>query len=200
MSQATYRRSLREPVRALWSGVFDRGQFNATMLSAIDIGLRQAWDQGARTVGIAPDEKTFDDFLNLEEAIIKERSFISSLQAYIEANRRELQPRGEVRASLARVYSRVELWVKRWLDVFNQGALSGTIDPKLLWTYDPRKENCTTCAKLNGKVKRKSVWQTAGVRPQNAPNRMLDCEGWECGCTLTPTDLPASKGRLPKLP
>lgn len=200
MSQSTYRASIRAPSRGLWSGALTFDQFFDSMLTSIRLGLTQGWNRGALSMGIRPDEKTAADRIELQRLIIRESGFINTLGEFIESNRRELQPRGQIRNALNRVFNRLERWVVRWLDAHNRGVLSARGDPKLLWIYDPRKENCRTCARLNGKVKRRSTWIVAGVRPQNSPNPLLDCEGWECGCQLVPTSEPLSRGPLPGLP
>jgi hypothetical protein len=197
MSQASYRSVLRAPVRGLWSGVFDIGQFLDSFQRAISYGLDRAWTEGAATVGIRKDERTMDDEIALGLAIAGERARIGGLSQFILDNRRELQEPGKIRIALTRVYQRLELWVNRWLDVFNQAVLSAREDPKLKWIYNPLKDHCPTCSKLNGKVKRKSVWEAAGLRPQNPPNPKLACGGWNCGCQLVPTTEPATPGRLP---
>ena len=61
------------------------------------------------------------------------------------------------------------------------------------------KDNCRTCLALDGKVKRASFWDTTGVHPQ-ATNGTLECNGYNCGCELIPTDEPLSRGPLPNVP
>jgi hypothetical protein len=151
-------------------------------------------------MGIRPDEKTAQDRIELQRLITREIGFINTLGEFIEANRRELQVPGHIRQSLTRVYNRLERWVARWLDALNQGRLSARGDPKLKWIFDPRKENCSTCSRLHNKVKRRLTWLNAGVRPQNSPNPLIECGGWECGCQLVPTTEPLSRGPLPGLP
>ena len=97
---------------------------------------------------------------------------------------------------LQKVFARIELWVNRWEDVYNQALLMGRENPKLKWVVGPT-EHCTTCLKLNGKVKRASTWEASGWRPQS---RDLACGGWKCQCRLVPTTEPLTKGRLPTTP
>lgn len=167
MSQASYRKLLREPVRGLWSGVLDIAQFELSLEGAIVAGLNQAWNEGAATVGLLPSDRTVADEINLQSAIARESSYISRLGAFVQEHRRELQEPGAIRQSLMTVYNRLELWVNRWLDLFNKGVMSGQIDPKLKWLYDHGKEHCATCLKLHNKIKRKSVWAAAGLEPQS---------------------------------
>ena len=60
--------------------------------------------------------------------------------------------------------------------------------------------NCSSCLKLHGKVKRMSYWVEKGILPQVPGCDYLKCRGYQCGCVLTLTDEPQSKGPLPHLP
>jgi hypothetical protein len=70
-------------------------------------------------------------------------------------------------------------------------------DGKFKWVLGPT-EHCTTCAKLEGLVKRGSWWRD-NVLPQNPPNEKLECGGWRCQCNLEATDQRVSR-RTPSLP
>ena len=59
--------------------------------------------------------------------------------------------------------------------------------------------NCSTCLRLDGKVKRASEWEAANLHPQSPPNEKLLCRGWRCACVLEPTTEPLSRGPLPVL-
>lgn len=200
MSQASYRASIRAPSRGLWSGALAFDQFFDAMLTSIRRGLTQGWNIGARQVGVAPGEQTGAERIALQQAIARESRYITGLGEFIEENSRAVVGPGKRRAALSRIYSRLNAWMVRWLDVRNQAVMMGRGDPKLKWVYDPRKKHGETCAKLNGKVKRRSTWLAAGVRPQNAPNPLIECGGWECGCQYVVTDEPLSRGPLPRLP
>jgi hypothetical protein len=54
--------------------------------------------------------------------------------------------------------------------------------------------NCNDCLKLEGKVKRASVWEASGIRPQS---HALECRGYNCQCSLEETNEPLSRGPLP---
>lgn len=191
---ANYRGGIRSAVRALWLGLLDMDQFFDSMDTTIRNGIVAAWNEGAREVGVQPNELTPQERIAQQGMIISERSRIFEFGEFIEANSKA--NKGLLRTSFARA----EAWILRAQDAKNRGVLSAKNDPKLKWIFDPAKENCRTCAALNGKIKRQSFWQRVGVRPQNPPNPLIECEGWRCGCQLVPTDEPLSRGRLPGLP
>jgi hypothetical protein len=69
---------------------------------------------------------------------------------------------------------------------------------RLIWHYGDT-EHCTTCQKLNGIVAFAVEWAAAGVHPQGAPNSKLECGGWRCGCSLSPTMSRRSKGAMQRI-
>lgn len=192
MSVDTYRTGLRSIVRGFWSGAISLDQFYNEMRGVINRRLTQAWDEGARECGIKPDEYTLDEQLALGRAIQNELGFITEFGIAIQADSREnggqLQP----------FFNRVETWANRYRDVQNQAKVMACKDQKLEWVLGATEEHCSTCPRLNGKVKRGSVWQSSGIRPQNPPNDSIECGGWRCLCELVPTDKPVSKGPLPR--
>jgi hypothetical protein len=101
---------------------------------------------------------------------------------------------------LTPLFKRLDLWVNQYDSTVGQAQTMACADKKLKWllhgarfTEDP----CTTCIKLNGKVKRASFWLKRDIRPQDPPNPNLECDGWQCGCAFVVTDEPLSKGPLP---
>ena len=66
-------------------------------------------------------------------------------------------------------------------------ALTADGKQRMKWELGETEEHCETCAALNGIVAFAREWETLGVHPQDAPNNKLECGGWQCGCTLTPT-------------
>jgi len=190
---AGYRQALRGAVRGLWSGVIDSSQFEEIVRDSVYRGLNQAWLKGAAQCGIAEEDLTLDEWEVLSKALAEEISHIRNLSERVEGNSKAKG--GKVTPLLAHL----SLWVNRYTDVQNQAKVMACKDKKLIWIFNPQKENCNTCKKLHNKVKRASYWKRIGLRPQNPPNDMLDCGGWECGCRLEVTDKPVSKGKLPSV-
>ena len=72
-----------------------------------------------------------------------------------------------------------ELWVNRYRDVRNQAKVLACKDEKFVWRLGATENHCSTCPRLDGKVKRGSQWEKSGIRPQNPPNTELECGGWK---------------------
>jgi len=194
---ANYRLDIRAAVRGLWKGVFDYYQFFDSMISTIQRRLTQAWYEGAEAVGVQPSELTPEERLALRNVISDEINhvddFAQEIAAGSQANGGKLTP----------LLRRAEMWAARYEDVVNRAKLMAGKDQKLQWTINYTrvvKVNCPSCLKLSGKIKRASYWQREDVHPQQPPNPKLECEGWQCGCGLVPTDEPCTPGPLPKLP
>lgn len=190
---AGYQLNLRAAIYGLWSGKMDFDQAFQQIYAAIDRGLTQGWYEGAKECGITPAELSPEERAALAQAQAIEKSYVFQLLADVEENS---QANGGKRAAL---YQRLDGWVNRYRDMVNRAKLMACADKKLRWDLGPT-EHCTSCAKLAGKVKRASYWQQRGIHPQAPPNPLLECEGWHCQCSLTPTDEPATPGPLPSLP
>jgi len=190
---ASYRNGLRSAVRGLWSGALDRSQFNSNIRATINNRLSQAFEEGAAEFDIKPDEFTQEEFLALGKAIKTELANVKNLADRIQAN--DKASGGKLSPLMTRVN---ELWVNRYRDIRNQGKILTGKNQKLVWRLGATEQHCTTCPKLDGKVKRASEWNKSGIRPQNPPNGDLECGGWQCLCELKPTNLPISRGRLPR--
>lgn len=88
---------------------------------------------------------------------------------------------------------RAHLWVNMSLDpLYYEGLKDANPRQKYMWVVDPTKEHCVTCLKLNGQVHTIDAFHRIGVLPKS---RRLVCGGWNCGCTITKTNVPA-RGRL----
>jgi len=103
----------------------------------------------------------------------------------------------EVDRRLGTAQARIPMWTNRYREVMNTAKTMAGADKKLIWVLGPTEESCPSCLKLAGKVKRGSVWMASGIQPQSPA---LACGGFFCQCSLQPTDLPASPGRLPSIP
>lgn len=191
--ETNYRMDIRSTVRGLWTGVFDVDQAFQLGDLAIRTRLTQAWNAGLASVGVLPSEQSPAQRIELQGIINNETSrlfdFLLAVEAGSKANGGKLGPQMD----------RADLWISRVVDVENRARVTAESDPKLKWIIDKAKENCPTCLKLNGKVKRASTWRRT-VLPKNPPNAALDCQGWACGCAILPTTDPLSRGPLPKVP
>jgi hypothetical protein len=194
MSESQYRSGIRAAVRGLWVGALSLDDFFQSMDSTIRSQLRRAFIEGAAKCGIVPAEFTQDERIAMRRGIQNELSFIWSFGLAIEAGNKASG------GKLGPHFQRSEAWIVRYREAVNRASVMTCANKKLIWRLGATEQHCGTCNKLDGKVKRADSWQEIGVLPQNAPNPLLECGGWRCLCTLTPTDLPASKGPLPRVP
>lgn len=192
----SYRAGLRAAVRALWSGVWDEGQFYSEMERVIERGFLQAWVEGMEAVGLSEEDMTKEEQARLFGLMFEETNYIAGYaSAIIEGSK-------ENGGTLGAQYQRLELWVKRYTNVKNQAMQMAQNNPVLEWVLHAN-ESCPSCLKMNGQRRRSSVWARLDIRPQHP--RKLECmvsaRGVDvCQCTLVPTDQPPSRGRLPRLP
>jgi len=188
-----YTAAIRSCVRALWSGEWDYDLFFQGMLDTIRYHIPQAWYAGAKECGILPSELTQQERVALEQAIQYELQWIDGFAAAIEENSKANG------GKLGPLFARAAVWIGRWEGVRVKAMTMACQDRKLRWTLG-EAEHCRSCMKLAGKVKRASYWNEHGILPRVHNADYLECGGWRCQCTLEPTDEPASKGPLPKLP
>jgi hypothetical protein len=184
---------VRSYIRGLWSGEMERFEFVSGMSRLMERRLTEAWIEGAEEVGIKADELTEEELAALTQLIADEFQYILNIASDIEDNSRE---KG---GALGPLISRAVLWGNRAVEARNKGKLYAQNNPKLKWV-SKGKNPCTSCRKLNGKVKRASYWREKGISPQDPENSHLECEGWHCHCEMQPTDEALSKGPLPSLP
>lgn len=194
----SYSRDVRGIVRALWNGSVDYSQAFGLMMDTVRIGLTRAANEGLESVGMQPADRTPEERVALEQWIVEEIRHIDGLLSDVlegsKANGGKLGP----------LLSRANRWGLRYTDIANRARMMAQNDPKLEWVINyvrQVKQNCSTCLKLNGKVKRASTWLKRNLHPQNPPNPELECGGWNCGCGLVPApDKPMSRGPLPNTP
>jgi len=191
---ARYRRALMAPARGLWAGEMDFFDFFDEMSRVVELGFTAAWNDALKSQGLKPDEITPEEQIALRQAIVKETQFIDRLGLFIQQNSRENG--GKLRT----ITARINQWVGRYNEVNARALTMAQNDPKLEWVYDPAKENCSSCSRLHGKVKRSSWWNRNGILPAVAGASYLECQGYQCGCKLRPTNKPLSRGRMPGLP
>jgi hypothetical protein len=89
--------------------------------------------------------------------------------------------------------NRAQMWVNKSINpLYYEGLAIAAKDKNYMWVIDPPKEHCVTCLRLNGQIHKMKDYIASGFLPQ-APT--LECNGYNCGCKLVPTDLKAT-GRL----
>lgn len=191
---AEHLRALRAVARGLWLGIVDYAQAWDALDVAIRFGLTKAWHEGLQEAGIQPDEMSLEERNALQIMIVNERSRMNEFLTYCEQNAKSTG------AAWSKCDAKAQLWAMRAKDARNKALTMAKSDPKLMWTLGRTEKHCSTCSKLNGKVKRASYWRQLNLQPQNPPNHLLECQGWHCDCSLSPTEERLSKGTLGNLP
>lgn len=191
---AQYARDIRGTAHALWAGTVDIGQAFDIMYDTVRIGLTRAWHEGAMDCGIQASELTPEEITQLTQVIASEQSRVFPFLEWAkERDKASGGKRGVVTA-------RANMWGLRYDDVATRARLLACADQKLEWVQGPTSDQCPTCSRMNGKVKRASQWERNGVHPRAPYNPTIQCHGWRCLCELVPTDKPLSRGPLPRWP
>jgi hypothetical protein len=115
---------------------------------------------------------------------------ILSQYGYVDQYYRDIVDARVDKTPIAPLLVRATLWANRWMEAYNNAMLLITKHEggNMVWQLGETERHCTVCAGLNGIVARASEWAALGVKPQNAPNNKLTCGGWQCDCSLTPTE------------
>lgn len=191
---AGYRATLRANVRALWNGTWDVFDFTNAMTNSVINGLNAAFNEGLASVGatgvdVSPQERRALRNV-IDNELLQVDGFGDAIEAGSKANGGKLGDH----------FARLELWLRRYPQCFQMGALAGgRVEDMYIWTLGRTEQHCQSCATLHGTVASKADWQVAGLRPKHPPNPRLQCGGWRCDCTLSKTDQPATKGGIPRV-
>lgn len=188
----SYRMNVRNAIRRFWTGNGTIDDFVEDMDRVLRLGYEDAWRTGAAVCGIKPEERTPEEQKELDKFILNHRQYIFGFGEAIEANTRAEG------GALGPLMTRGELWINRYNEVKNTAASMACADMKLMWRWNPLKEHCSDCRRLNGRVYRASTWQKMDIHPQDTRPDKLDCHGFRCGCEFVQTDAPITRGRPPQ--
>lgn len=168
-------------------GVISKGGVRLALRSELQTRGEQAWLDGLQAGGVT--EPRLDDTARayLTAWRTKQTPFVASFVEEITA-----QP-----LTTAEIRSRVDTWANMSLDPVYYKALS-VANPRgrYMWVYDPLKEHCRTCLRLNGQIHQLKSFTDRNLVPRA---RSLECGGWKCGCRLVQTDQPI-RGRIRSVP
>lgn len=167
MSLEYYRRGMRACIRGFWKKHFTPAQFETCMRDTIRRHLTEAWYSGAKLCGILPSELTIEEHYALDEALEYEYQWIPGFSDAIRGSEK-----------LSPMYERAEIWIGRWTGVRDQARVMACADQKLEWVQGPTSDQCGSCTKLAGKVKRGSYWYEKGILPRVHDAWYLDCKGF----------------------
>jgi len=180
-------RQLEGLVRGVYAGNIG-GAFIDTMANLISGQLNQAFSQAWKDEGTGG---AFPEYLqSAAEALILTQ------YEHVDQYYRDIVDARIDKLPIDSLLARAALWAQRWTEAYNQAValITAEMGGNMVWTLGATEEHCETCAGLNGIVARASEWDELGIHPQGAPNDALECGGWRCDCSLTPTD----KRRSPK--
>lgn len=185
---ADYASSLRAGVYGLWRGELSTFDFVENFAIAIERGFTQAWHAGMGECGVLPGDMTEEEKAELQDQINIEIGYVVNFaNAVAEGNRDS--------GTLLRIHTeRIPMWVNKYLGIRSLAKTFACADKMLEWVWNPIKEHCPDCLRLNGRVHRASVWRASGWWPRSID---LACGGFRCGCELMPTKKPGTPGRLP---
>lgn len=185
-----YGRSIRANVYGLWKGDFQLWEFLDAMELSIDHYFRRAYSAGLANCGMSIDDLDSYEQDELRTLVNDEISW--SLRYAMDIQNASKNLKGKF-TPLAK---RVAEWQNKYLFVYNHAMLRGCQDQPLEWRLGYTHEHCSDCSALNGKVYPASVWDKYGLEPQS---RSLECRGYRCACTLSPTSKPLTPGVPPLL-
>ena len=174
-----YSRQLRRAVLEFWRGDTDAFGFIDAMTAAIDNQLRRAWREGMRDVGLDPT-KDADASIDTE----LEKRIADEINSYVIPFAEAIQKARTDGSPIDPLYSRVDMWVNRYNDIKNAGALAYSKEERLEWVLGAT-EHCGTCQSLSGIIAFGHVWSASPWRPQG---HNLECGGYRCQCALQRTD------------
>lgn len=185
---ARYERDIYAAATAYWkNGV--KGNFTSAMNVTIKFGLKSAFEVGAESVDVSADEFTPDDRAVIDAIIAEEKSHVSGLLEFLDGLAQDPTK------NLGMADGRLRMWVNRYEDVVSRARVHFGGKARLQWKLG-EAEHCTTCLALNGIVAWALEWDEAGIKPKSPD---LECKGYNCACTLEPTDRrrsPKAKQRI----
>jgi hypothetical protein len=185
-----YAKAMRDNVRGLWMEELGFADFLDSMFLTITNGLTRAFNEGLKKCDPPSSEITAEARAVLDSIIANEIQWSGKFGDFILDNTRESG------SKLAPLLQRAEMWALTYPETTNTALLHCPNNPNLIWKYGATKEHCTDALRLHGKIYKAAVWRKFGIVPQSSD---LECGGWRCACTLTPTDEKAIPGRPPKL-
>ena len=185
-----YRSRLWGAMQRLWNGGRD-ANFLGSFARSIDQQLTEAWNKGADSVGVAPDEMSQEDTNILDGIIRNENDFIQKLADDIQALK---DGGGKDEQFQSQFGSRVDLWANRYIETENRSVQVFGTKERLMWVEGDTVDKCEVCKNLDGIVAFGWEWDEAAVNPQMPPNENLPCGGWGCHCKKVPT----TERRTPK--
>lgn len=191
LSLKNFGESLRGLARGLWSGEIDKNAFTNGMYFSLDNFYELAWREGEAKVGILEGERSPASEKARLEFLLEDITKVEGLAIWLLVNNKESG------TAWSTIVARIDLWINRYEAAVSAAMALAGKDQKLKWMFGETEKHCGSCLKLNGKVKRASVWQAANIQPRM---RTLECKGYRCDCRFEVTNEPLTRGPLPQIP
>lgn len=190
-TEGTYRRQVWNAMRDLFSGNTDEFEFIDDFNSYIDNQFTRAWNAGAREMGVNPSQFTDADITALADLMSAEQGYMLQLADDILGAKNSGLTLDQFRAQFG---GRADMWANRYNEIQSLARVHFGGKRMLIWVYGGTEDHCADCEALEGTVATAEDWAAYPLKPQS---RALECHGYNCQCSLVPTDQPPS-GKIPK--
>ncbi len=170
-------------ITGLVSGVYSGnvgGQFIDTMANVISGQLTQAYQQ-------AFEDEGFTDFALPDYLAASLEAMILGQYDYVDQFFRDIVDARIDGTSIDPLLARAGMWANRWNEAYNEAVRLITLNGggNLVWEEGDTMDKCGVCVGLDGLVMSAREWELLGMKPQS---ESLPCHGFNCHCSLTPTD------------
>jgi 2'-5' RNA ligase len=163
----------------VWADESTRGQYAGALRSALRRYGLLAFRDGMNAEGYNPEsfsKSELDAFRRWQE----------EASSYVTKAGAELFKGGGI--TEGEIAIRAEMWGNKSLrDIYLKGQLLAAPKKPKMWRRDAKKESCSDCIRLDGKVRSLEDWNKT-ILPGDS---RLECRGYLCGCDLV--DPPAGK-------
>lgn len=193
LSESSFIHDMESAARGLWRATSDMTMFLNRMFAIIETEYTRAWRAGMIDAGVNPRDMSEDEKTALGLHISSAQGKVYDLGLFIQEHSRANE------YEFGSLEGRLDLWLTGYNTVYNDALTFASSDPNLVWVLGGTEQHCTSCNKLNGKVKRASVWDASMLQPSDPPNFYLECGGWRCRCYFEVTSSVQSRGPLPTL-
>ncbi len=170
---ARFERELTDLVREAWRG---NGAITRDMRALVKGYVEDAYIEGLKTGDVPADEMTGDDMLMIIELDTTQQDFVRNFVADVRAAKTDTAARDGILA-------RIGFWAASIEAAGMAGLMSAKRNEMVTWRLGKASEHCATCSQLNGKRHRRKWFADRNYYP-GTPGANLDCQGFNCACTL----------------
>ncbi len=145
-----------------------RDNFEERLSELIILILVAIW---LRAVNMSSSELSNAERANMQAAVEQHVNAVHGLANDIYGGKYDDSPAGAL--------TRIFVWSNMAAGVYFLGLASRRDNPLLEWVWDPAKDHCGDCVRLNGQVHTAQEWLDSGFTPRSMA---LECRGFNCGC------------------